>query len=99
MSPSRLLFVQQIAFPLELSSQECGPDLSSGGSFPWRKPSVMLVCFDLRPLRSHKNTEAARTLSPWPGSLPTVGDTEKQTLLLVFFLAQLQSLSLEFTNF
>lgn len=54
MSPSRLLFVQQVAFPLELSSQECGPDLSSGGSFPWRKPSVMLVCFDLRPLRSHK---------------------------------------------
>lgn len=47
--------------------------------------------FDLRALGCRENTEAARTLSPWPDSLPTVEYTEKQTLLLVFFLAQLVS--------
>lgn len=60
---------------------------------------MMLACFDLRPLGCCEDKEAARTLPPWPASLPTVEYTEKQTLLLVFFLAQLQSLSMEFTNF
>lgn len=59
----------------------------------------MLERFDLRSPGCHENTESARTLPPWPDSLPTVEYTEKQTLLLVFFLAQLQSLSLEFPNF